>query len=296
MRLLAIDTALPAASACVLDSQELEPLAVESQPMERGHAESIAPLIQRVVGAVDGGFKSLDRVAVTVGPGSFTGVRIGIAAAQAIALARRIDLVGVSTLSALAAPNFLEPFEGVVAAAIDARHGQIYVAAFSPEGRVLVSPRRTGAVEALRALGDYPSLGLRGGGSKQRLLLVGSGAALLEAQARANGFSAQIVSDASAPDIVFVARLGLVANPEDAPARPLYLKSADAKPVAWARAAANLAESEQASGPSTENPAPEVEQKKPNKSEASGAEPPAAAPEPISETRPGGHVNESCPS
>ena len=293
MRLLAIDTALPAVSACVLDSQELEPLAVESQPMERGHAEAIAPLIQRVVGAVDGGFKSLDRIAVTVGPGSFTGVRIGIAAAQAIALARRIELVGVSTLSALAAPNFLEPFEGVVVAAIDARHGQIYVAAFSPDGRILVSPRRTGAAEALRALGDYPSLGLGGDGSKQKLLLVGSGAALLEAQARANGFSAQIVNDAPAPDVVFVARLGFVANPEDAPARPLYLKPADAKPVAWARVAPNPAESEEASSPSSiEEPG-----RKPAPGEASSAaEPPPAAPAANSETRPDGHVNESCPS
>jgi tRNA threonylcarbamoyladenosine biosynthesis protein TsaB len=230
MRLLAIDTALPAVSACVLDSSRREPLALETAPMERGHAEALAPLIQRVVGAVEGGFASLDRVAVTVGPGSFTGVRIGLAAAQAIALARKIDLVGVSTLAALAAPSFLEPFEGVVAAAIDARHGQVYVAAFGPDGRMLVSPRRTGVAEALRALGHYPAPGSEDA-PRRPLLLVGSGAPLLEAQARASGFSARIVSSAAAADIAFVARLGLVANANDAPAHPLYLKSPDAKPV-----------------------------------------------------------------
>ena len=55
--------------------------------MERGHAEALVPLIDRVVGAVEGGFPSLDRVAVTIGPGSFTGLRVGIAAARAIGLA-----------------------------------------------------------------------------------------------------------------------------------------------------------------------------------------------------------------
>lgn len=240
MRLLAIDTALPAVSACVLDSSAREPLALETAPMERGHAEALAPLIARVVGAVEGGFQSIDRVAVTVGPGSFTGVRIGLAAAQAIALARKIELVGVSTLAALAAPSFLEPFEGVVAAAIDARHGQVYVAAFGPDGRMLVSPRRTGVAEALRALGHYPASGAEDA-PRHPLLLVGSGASLLEAQARAIGFSAQILSRAPAADIVFVARLGLVANASDAPARPLYLKPADAKPMA--RRGAETAES-----------------------------------------------------
>ena len=219
MRILAIDTALSAVSACVLDSGESEPLARELAPMERGHAEALLPLITRVVGAVDGGFGSIDRVAVTVGPGSFTGIRIGLSAAQGIALARKIELVGVSTLAALAAPHILEPFEDVVAAAIDARNGQVFVAAYGPDGRGVLAPRRMSAHEALRALGDGP------------LRLVGSGAALLEPQARASGVAARIVDTAAAPDIAFVARLGLVANPADAPARPFYLKAPDAKPL-----------------------------------------------------------------
>ena len=219
MRILAIDTALPAVSACVLDSGAFEPVARESAPMERGHAEALLPLIARVVGAVDGGFGSIDRVAVTVGPGSFTGIRIGLSAAQGIALARKIELVGVSTLAALAAPHILEPFEDVVAAAIDARNGQVFIAAYGPDGRGVLAPRRMGAHEALRALGDGP------------LRLVGSGAALLEPQARASGVAARIVDTAVAPDIAFVARLGLVANPADAPARPFYLTAPDAKPL-----------------------------------------------------------------
>ncbi len=91
MRILAIDTALPAVSACVLDEEALQPIALESLPMARGHAEAIMPLIQRVVSQAPGGFSSIDRVAVTVGPGSFTGIRIGLAAAQGLALACKCD-------------------------------------------------------------------------------------------------------------------------------------------------------------------------------------------------------------
>jgi tRNA threonylcarbamoyladenosine biosynthesis protein TsaB len=219
MRILAIDTALPAVSVCVLDIDSDEPLAIETQPMERGHAEALAPMIERVINATPGGFASITRVAVTVGPGSFTGIRIGLAAAQAIALARKIEIVGVSTLSALAAPMVLEPFEGVLAAAIDARHDQVYATAFGPDGRTLLSARRCSAHEALRALGDSP------------LNLVGSGAALLARQARSSGARVKIVSETAAPDIVYVARLGFAAQPATAPARPLYLKPPDAKPL-----------------------------------------------------------------
>jgi tRNA threonylcarbamoyl adenosine modification protein YeaZ len=215
MRILAIDTALPAVSACVLDHDAAEPIAAETVEMERGHAEALLPLIKRIMSKVEGGFASLDRIAVTVGPGSFTGIRIGLAAGQAIALACKAEIVGVSTLAALAAPLILDPFDGVVAAAIDARHGKVYIAAFGPDGRPVLTPRRVSAHEALRALGTGP------------LLLIGSGAPLLAKEARARGVPVKIASEQSAPDIAVVARLGLAAQPESAPARPLYLKEPD---------------------------------------------------------------------
>src|SRR5208283_3966633 len=103
MRILAIDTALPAISACVLDEGAESPESIETIAMERGHAEALLPLIERVMARVEGGFASLDRVAVTVGPGSFTGLRVGIAAARAIGVACKVPVIGVSTLAALAA-------------------------------------------------------------------------------------------------------------------------------------------------------------------------------------------------
>jgi tRNA threonylcarbamoyladenosine biosynthesis protein TsaB len=225
MRILAIDTALAATSVCVFDSAAGEILARESEPMERGHAEALAPMLERVVGAVEGGFASLDRIAVTVGPGSFTGIRIGLAAAHGVAIACGIEVVGVSTLAALAAPHIFDSFEGALAATIDARHGHVYVAAFGPDGRMLLAPRRAGAHEALRAIGDGP------------LNLVGGGAELLMKEARASGVAAKILSLAAAPDIAVVARLGLAADAATAPARPLYLKAADAKTIAERQAA-----------------------------------------------------------
>ena len=219
MKILAIDTALGAVSACVLDEDDVDAESVESIVMERGHAEALVPLIDRVVSRVEGGFSALSRVAVTVGPGSFTGLRIGIAAARGIGIACDIPVVGVSTLAALAAPLILEQSPDLVASAIDARHGKVYFAAFAPDGRTIVEPRVATAREAARALGSG------------RVRLVGSGAAFVAIEAPNAGLSVEIDHETPIADIVFVARLGLLADPLLAPPRPLYLKAPDAKPM-----------------------------------------------------------------
>ncbi len=108
MRVLAIDTALAACSAAVLDTAvggvSAGIVASESLPMVRGHAEALIPLIARVMKAAGMTFPDLDRLVVTTGPGSFTGLRVGIAAARGLGVATKIPVVGVSTLSAYAAP------------------------------------------------------------------------------------------------------------------------------------------------------------------------------------------------
>lgn len=220
MKILAIDTALPAVAACVLTEGATEAESAESMGMERGHAEALIPLIDRVVGGAAGGFAALDRVAVTVGPGSFTGLRVGIAAARAIALACGIPAVGVSTLAALAAPLILDEAAGTVVVAVDARHGNVFFAAFHADGGIFRMPRLASKHEAIRDLGEGP------------LRLSGSGAPILAIEAWQRGLQAEIVGDRIAPDITFVARLGLLADPANAPPRPLYLKAPDAKPQA----------------------------------------------------------------
>src|SRR5664279_139009 len=205
MRILAIDTALPAISACVLDEGAESPESIETIAMMRGHAEALLPLIDRVMAQVEGGFASLDRVAVTVGPGSFTGIRIGVAAARGIALACGIEAVGVSTLAAFAAPLLFDDVDSIVVSAIDARHDHVFFTAYGPGGRVLTSPRILPLRDACRLLGAG------------RIRAVGTGAHLLRAEAARQGGEISVVNAAPSPDIVAIARLGLAADPDNAP-------------------------------------------------------------------------------
>ena len=141
MRILAIDTALEACAACVATDDSDDLLAEESMPLVRGHAEARLPLIERVMARVECGFEGLDRVAVTVGPGSYTGLRVGLSAARAIGLAAGIPVVGVTTLSALLAPQLALNGEDTVVAAIDARHGAVYLQAMSVTEGTVIPPR-----------------------------------------------------------------------------------------------------------------------------------------------------------
>jgi tRNA threonylcarbamoyl adenosine modification protein YeaZ len=220
MRILAIDTCCGAVSACVLDSGSDRPVARRSEPMERGHAEALAPLIDQLMAGVDGGFATLDRIAVTVGPGSFTGIRIGLATARAMGLALDIPVVGVSTLVAFAGPLLLEPNSAVIASAIDARHGRVYLQLFEPMGRPLLPPRLESLRDAVRAIGAGP------------VRITGSGARLLALEAARVGLSAELGEGGDYPDIAAVALVGLAADPRDCPPRPVYLKPPDAHPAA----------------------------------------------------------------
>ncbi|MEI5667914.1 tRNA (adenosine(37)-N6)-threonylcarbamoyltransferase complex dimerization subunit type 1 TsaB [Bosea sp. CCNWLW174] len=223
MRILAIDTALGACSACVLDAGDPAPLAIEQTAMERGHAEALMPMIERVMAKVEGGFSSLDRVAVTIGPGSYTGLRVGISAARAIAFAAGIPAIGISTLAASAAPFIGREGGRVVAAAVDAKHGQVWFQAMNAQGKQLVSVRQVNHRDAARAIGAGP------------VSLVGSAALAVANEAWAIGLDALVVDDAKAPDVIWVARLGMIADPESAPPRPLYLKAPETTPQDRAR-------------------------------------------------------------
>ncbi|HEX2556359.1 MAG TPA: tRNA (adenosine(37)-N6)-threonylcarbamoyltransferase complex dimerization subunit type 1 TsaB [Microvirga sp.] len=223
MRVLAIDTALGACAACVAETGTPAPLSRESIPMERGHAEALLPLVDRVVAGVEGGFGGLDRVAVTIGPGSYTGLRVGIAAARAIGLAAGVPVVGVGTLSALIAALMSGDGRHLLAAAIDARHGHVYLQVMAPGGRIVVPPGHLSLREAVRVLGSGP------------VRLTGSAAQALATEALANGVEALVAGTPPAPEIALVARLGALADPAHALPKPLYLRGPDAKPQETAR-------------------------------------------------------------
>jgi tRNA threonylcarbamoyladenosine biosynthesis protein TsaB len=218
MHVLAIDTALEACSAAVLDTERSDILAHESRPMQRGHAEALIPLIQRVMDQAGLIFAELNRIAVTTGPGSFTGLRVGIAAARGIGLAADKPVVGLSTLAAYAAPFIAADDTLPVVAVIDARHDHVYLQVFGPGGRTLVAPRLAPMREALRvATTGAPRL-------------IGTGATLLAAQWPALERPPSAVEQQSAPDIDWVARLGAAAADIGSPPKPLYLRAPDAQP------------------------------------------------------------------
>jgi tRNA threonylcarbamoyl adenosine modification protein YeaZ len=218
MRILAIDTALEACSAAVLDTASVATAVHESLPMVRGHAEALIPLIGRVLDRAQLTFAEIDRIAVTTGPGSFTGLRVGISAARGIALATGKPAVGLSTLAAYAAPLIAAKDAAAVVAVVDARHDHVYMQVFASGGRTLVSARLVHMREALRFAAT---------GSPR---LVGTGAKLLAAAWPPAERPPTSVDPLGAPDINWVARLGLAADPTGEPPKPFYLRAPDAQP------------------------------------------------------------------
>jgi tRNA threonylcarbamoyladenosine biosynthesis protein TsaB len=201
---LAIDTALGACQAAVQDGAKT--LAIRSEAMQRGHQERLAPLVREVMAEAGVGFPELERIGVTVGPGSFTGVRVGLAFAKGLALALDIPAIGVGALEALAAGA---PAAGAVSAVIDARRDEVYLQSFRGGG-ALDGPE---ALTVASARGRLASLG------PQRL--VGSGAALFE------DLDGMVIDPVAAPDPRIIA--ALAARAEGGPLKPLYLRAPDAR-------------------------------------------------------------------
>jgi tRNA threonylcarbamoyladenosine biosynthesis protein TsaB len=218
MLILAIDTALDACSAGVLDTGAGRLIAQQSQPMKRGHAEALMPLIARVIKQAGIAFTRLDRIAVTTGPGSFTGLRVGLSAARGIALAADKPIVGLTTLAAYAAPVVSVNQGHPVISAIDARHDHVYFQVVSGDGGSLIPPRVAPIEEALDAS--------RFGAPH----LVGNAARILADRWPADAPPPFRVDAQPAPDITWLAWLGAAVSPDSAPARPYYLRAPDAKP------------------------------------------------------------------
>jgi tRNA threonylcarbamoyladenosine biosynthesis protein TsaB len=218
MLILAIDTALDACAAGVLDTNAGKLIAHESLPMKRGHAEALMPLLARVMAQSGIGFPDLARIAVTTGPGSFTGLRVGLSAARGVGLAASKPVVGVTTLAAYAAPAVTQNEDSPVISAIDARHDHVYLQVVSGDGTTLVRPGVVPIAEAVQAI--------RFGAPR----LVGNAAGLLAAQWPSDAAPPLLVDIKPAPEISWVGWLGAAVNPDTASARPYYLRAPDAKP------------------------------------------------------------------
>lgn len=223
MKVLALDTALAACSAAVWVDGSVR--ASRHERIGRGHAEALVPMVEAV--RIESGlaYADLDRLAVTVGPGTFTGLRVGLATARGLALASGRPLVGVTTLEAIAAGvPARERRDRAVLAVLDARRGEVYAQAFSPDLTPLAPPRLM-TVAAAAGLTPAP------------LVLVGTGAELVGDRIRGEGREARRADAADLPDAAVIAALAARA-PAPAPGAmpaPLYLRAPDARPPAAAR-------------------------------------------------------------
>ncbi len=213
MRVLIVDTALGTCSAAVVEDGRL--LGLRTELMTKGHQERLAGMARDAVADAGGGFGALDRIGVTVGPGSFTGLRVGLAFAQGLGAALSRPVVGVSTLNALAASV---EAGGLVAAVIDARRGQVYARLFR-DGVALDAAEALPldvAVERILEADVAPTL-------------VGSGAVLLS-ETFPDRFGEAVSEPLAAPTPEALARLTAAADPATAVPRPLYLRAPDATP------------------------------------------------------------------
>lgn len=206
MRVLSVDTCLAASSVAVIEDGRT--LAARSEPMTRGHQERIAPLAKEIAGEAGIAFSALDRIAVTVGPGSFTGLRVGLSFAKGLAQALGIPCVGVNSLEALAASV---EAKGFVAAVLDAKMGQVYLQVFDG-GKALMAPDALDIGSATARLAELWSGG--------PATLVGTGAGLLE------GVLPEAVRiDLAVADPAAIARLAAARPAPTHSPRPLYLRA-----------------------------------------------------------------------
>ncbi|MBX3506762.1 MAG: tRNA (adenosine(37)-N6)-threonylcarbamoyltransferase complex dimerization subunit type 1 TsaB [Parvibaculum sp.] len=220
MILLAFDTAQGALSAAIMDGEGV--LVSSFEPRTRGHAEALMPLLETMLAEAALGFADLDALAVTVGPGTFTGLRVGLAAARGLALARSLPLVGVTTLEAVAEPAGAEADETCVAL-FDARRDEVYMQAFSSSLAPLTPP-------LLVALDEAPAHLPEG-----KAVLVGTGAELLGARLEAEGRPFRLSPAKPQPEAQAVGRIALARIAAQglgafrvAP-EPLYIRAPDAK-------------------------------------------------------------------
>lgn len=219
MKILAFDTCLDACSAAVR-SVSAGTLAAAWEPMATGQAERLVPMIAEVMATAGVTFADMDRIAVTVGPGTFTGTRIAIAAARALALAADVPVVTASSLAVIAeqaARHLPEaPEAEAIAVALDARRDQVYWQWFTREGGLapVCEPQVLSPEQAASQIAET------------RCLVVGSGAGLVASHGSGRHAIIERVMLPSAEDL---AAMAIHLQPV-APPKPLYLRPADAKP------------------------------------------------------------------
>ena len=227
MKVLAWDTATSATAVALLDTATGDVVVARDDPepgARPGHARLLLPLADGLLRAAGTGWRDLGLLAVGVGPGSFTGLRIGLATARGLAQGAGLPLAGVSTLRALAARAEAEPefAAELVAGVIDARRGEAFAAIWRDGSQALLDPAALAPQALAQRVAELPG----------RPLAVGDGAVAFRDELEAAG---AVIPDDPSPlhrvDAATVARLGAAQGPGEAEAvLPDYLRAPDAVP------------------------------------------------------------------
>ncbi|HKD47487.1 MAG TPA: tRNA (adenosine(37)-N6)-threonylcarbamoyltransferase complex dimerization subunit type 1 TsaB [Rhizomicrobium sp.] len=205
--ILAVDTALGACSAAVLDGDKI--LAHRFEEMARGHAEALAPMVNEAMRQAGIAFAALDQLAVTTGPGTFTGQRVGLAFMRGLRVALKKPLTGITTLEAMAFATGARR----AAAIHDAKRGEAYLLLWD-ESTVFLPPSVTPFDHALGLIRSFgPSA------------LCGTGAAAAKTALGSDFF----LTDIRQPDALWVGKLAETRPASNVPPAPLYLRAPDAK-------------------------------------------------------------------
>jgi len=216
MKILAVDTALGACSVAVLDGESI--LAHKFVLMDRGHAEALAPMVEDAMCEAGIAFTQLDRLAVTTGPGTFTGQRVGLAFMRGLRIALKKPLIGVTTLETMCVAARAESRLSNAAAIYDAKLGEAYLAIVARD-EVVTEP-------ALVLLDEVASI--IANNTSGKVALAGTAAARV-----AQDFAAidreRTLTTVRQPDALWVARLGQKAPATVKAPSPLYLRAPDAK-------------------------------------------------------------------
>jgi tRNA threonylcarbamoyladenosine biosynthesis protein TsaB len=222
MNILGFDTCFPALTVAAGRGLGVQGARIASrcEPMATGHAERLMPLIGELLDQIELRIDEIDRIAVTAGPGSFTGTRIGIAAARALKLARSIPVVSFSSLQAIALSPVITPLaDEDIAVAVDAHRGEAYVELFDGAERHSVKPPHTLALDNLASLA-------RG----RPLVAVGTAADILALAIDRAGGRARVQPGVHFPDMAAAIAEAARAEPGTGAIEPLYLRPPDAKP------------------------------------------------------------------
>jgi tRNA threonylcarbamoyl adenosine modification protein YeaZ len=217
MNLLAIDTAANLCAACVWDTVTGVERGRSVADLGKGHAEHLMTTIADALAVAGVAYGDLGMIAVSVGPGSFTGVRVGVSTARGLALALKLPAAGVTTLDAIAAEARADEPGRAVLVAIEAGRGDLYAALYDPFGNLVYGPTVANLATALEI-------------ARQKSPVLAGSAARSIAEAAAAGFDVAAASPTG--DIATYARIAAGRGmPVDKP-KPLYLRAPDAKPQA----------------------------------------------------------------